>query len=55
VARPVSVPTGAAVAIACDFVTDLRGAAPTPAESDLLREAIDACCEDPDADVLVGR
>ncbi len=40
--------------IACDFVSDLRGAAPTGAESTLLRDAIDACCVDPEADTLVG-
>lgn len=41
-------------AIALDFVSDLRGAPATDAESALLLEACDACCEDPDVDVLVG-
>ena len=40
--------------IALDFVAELRGAPATTAESELLREALDACCEDPDLDVLVG-
>ncbi len=39
--------------IALDFVTDLRGAAATPAESALLRDAFDACCEDADVDMLL--
>lgn len=41
-------------AIALDFVRHVRGAEATPAESSLLQEAIDACCHDPDQDVLVG-
>ena len=40
--------------IALDFVTELRGVPATAAESDLLLEACDACCEDTDLDVLVG-
>ncbi|KRE99219.1 DNA exonuclease SbcCD subunit SbcD [Nocardioides sp. Soil777] len=40
--------------VALDFVAELRGAPATPAESALLREAVDACCEDTDVDVLVG-
>jgi len=40
--------------IALDFVNDLRGVPATGAESTLLREAVDACCHDPDQDVLVG-
>jgi exonuclease SbcD len=40
--------------IALDFVRHVRGVDATTAESDLLREAIDACCHDPDQDVLVG-
>lgn len=40
--------------VALDFVAELRGAPATPAESALLREAVDACCEDTDLDVLVG-
>lgn len=35
--------------IALDFVRDLRGAPATADESRLLRDAVDACCEDPDA------
>lgn len=42
-------------AIALDFVRHVRGSAATQAESSLLRDAIDACCHDPDLDVLVGR
>ena len=41
-------------AIALDFVRHVRGVAATTAESDLLREAIDGCCHDPDQDVLVS-
>ncbi len=41
-------------AIALDFVRHVRGVPATAAETDLLREAIDACCHDPDQDVLVG-
>ena len=40
--------------IALDFVADLRGAPASEAESLLLREAVDACCDDPERDVLVG-
>ncbi len=40
--------------VALDFVAELRGAPATPAETALLREAVDACCEDTDLDVLVG-
>ena len=35
-------------------ITDLRGVPATPQESALLGEAVDACCHDPDQDVLVG-
>jgi DNA repair protein SbcD/Mre11 len=41
--------------IALDFVSDLRGAPATDAESALLQTACDACREDPDADVLLSR
>ena len=41
-------------AIALDFVRHVRGVEATAPESDLLREAFDACCHDPDQDVLVG-
>jgi exonuclease SbcD len=40
--------------IALDFVTELRGVPATPAESALLLDACDACCDDTDLDVLVG-
>jgi DNA repair protein SbcD/Mre11 len=39
--------------ISLDFVRELRGAAATEAESALLRQACDACCEDTDVDVLL--
>lgn len=41
-------------AIALDFVRHVRGAPATTPESDLLQEAVDGCCHDPDQDVLVG-
>ena len=40
--------------IAVEFVTAVRGAPATDAESALLRDACDACAADPDADTLVG-
>ena len=40
--------------IALDFVEEMRGAPAGEAESALLREAFDACCEDTDVDVLVS-
>ncbi len=40
--------------IALDFVAEMRGSAATEEESRLLRAAFDACCEDPDVDVLVS-
>ncbi|MGN6251613.1 MAG: exonuclease SbcCD subunit D [Marmoricola sp.] len=40
--------------IALDFVASVRGAAATDAEAVLLGEAVDACCADRDADVVVG-
>src|SRR6478752_3627926 len=40
--------------IALDFVAELRGAPATDDESALLQAACDACCEDPEADVLVS-
>ena len=40
--------------ITLDFVADLRGTPATDAESALLLAACDACCEDPDVDVLVS-
>ncbi|GAA2150617.1 exonuclease SbcCD subunit D [Nocardioides koreensis] len=39
--------------IALDFVAEMRGAAASDEEAGLLRDAFDACCEDPDFDVLV--
>ena len=36
--------------IALDFVADLRGGPATDAESLLLRDAVEACCVDPEAD-----
>ncbi|GAA1141209.1 exonuclease SbcCD subunit D [Nocardioides aquiterrae] len=41
-------------AIALDFVEAMRGAPATRAEAALLQAAVDACCEDPDFDVLVS-
>jgi exonuclease SbcD len=41
-------------AISLDFVRHVRGSDATPGEAALLHEAIDACCHDPDQDVLVG-
>ncbi|CAI9414271.1 exonuclease SbcCD subunit D [Nocardioides sp. T2.26MG-1] len=41
-------------AIALDFVEQVRGTPATEAESALLLAACDACCEDPDVDVLVS-
>jgi len=40
--------------IALDFVADLRGVAASEAEAALLRDACDACCDDPDADVRLS-
>ncbi len=40
--------------ITLDFVADLRSQPATPAESALLAEALDACCEDPEVDTLVS-
>jgi exonuclease SbcD len=40
--------------IALDFVDALRGSPATGVESRLLRVAVDACCDDPERDVLVG-
>ena len=40
--------------VVLDFVTDLRGRPAAPAESALLLEACDACCEDPEVDGLIG-
>ena len=41
--------------ISLDFVADLRGTPATDAESALMLEACDACCEDPDFDVLLSQ
>ena len=51
-ARPVSGTSDHAIAL--DFVRHVRGSKATKAESALLQEAVDACCHDPDQDVLVG-
>jgi exonuclease SbcD len=52
---PTAVPRGRSDhAIALDFVEQMRGATATEAESALLLAACDACCEDPDVDVLVS-
>jgi exonuclease SbcD len=40
-------------AIALDFVRHVRGSKATKAESALLRQAIDACCHDPEQDAAV--
>ena len=40
--------------ITLDFVTELRGRPASTAESALLRDAVDACCDDPDVDALVS-
>ena len=40
--------------IALDFVAELRGGPATAAESALLQQAVEACCEDPEVDVLVS-
>jgi exonuclease SbcD len=42
-------------AIALDFVTQMRDTPATDAESALLLDACDACCEDVDVDVLVSQ
>ena len=41
-------------AIALDFVRELRGTAATEAESALLQDACDACCDDTDVDTLLS-
>jgi DNA repair protein SbcD/Mre11 len=41
-------------AIALDFVAELRGAPATEDESALLQAATEACCDDPEVDVLVS-
>lgn len=40
--------------IALDFLEQVRGVPATDAEADLLQQAVDACCHDPDQDVVVG-
>ncbi|MDF1602530.1 exonuclease SbcCD subunit D [Nocardioides sp. YIM 152315] len=40
--------------IALDFVAELRGGPATESESALLQAATEACCDDPDFDVLVS-
>ena len=52
---PTAAPAGRSDhAIALDFVEAMRGSAATRAEAALLQTAVDACCEDPDFDVLVS-
>ncbi len=41
--------------IAVAFMSEMRGEAPTAAETDLLHTALDACCDDRDADSLIGQ
>jgi exonuclease SbcD len=41
--------------IALEFMVDMRGGPPDPAEAALLSEALDACCEDADVDSLLGQ
>lgn len=40
--------------ITLDFVADLRGVPATSEESILLRDAVEACCGDPEDDIAVG-
>jgi exonuclease SbcD len=40
--------------VAREFLAELRGHEPDADEVALLDEAVDACCDDPDVDVLVG-
>ncbi|PVG83949.1 exonuclease SbcCD subunit D [Nocardioides gansuensis] len=48
---PMARPTGRSDhEITLDFVADLRGAPATPEESSLLRDAVEACCGDPEQD-----
>ena len=59
VGEPLAVPTGrpgvrSDHAIALDFVRELRGAPATEAESALLQDACDACCDDTDVDTLLS-
>jgi exonuclease SbcD len=39
--------------IALEFMTDMRGGAPSAAEAALLTRAVDACCDDTDVDSLL--
>ena len=40
--------------IAVEFLTELRGCPPADDEVALLHRAVDACCDDPEVDTLVG-
>ncbi len=52
---PIRPPSGTSDhAIALDFVRHVRGVEATGPEAALLQQAFDACCHDPDQDVLVG-
>jgi exonuclease SbcD len=52
---PTAAPTGRRDhEVALDFVAEMRGAPATPDESALLRQACDACADDPDVDMLLS-
>jgi exonuclease SbcD len=40
--------------LVAEFVADLRGSAPSAEELALLGRAVDACCDDPEVDMLLG-
>jgi exonuclease SbcD len=40
--------------LVAEFVTELRGSAPGADELALLGQAVDACCDDPEVDMLLG-
>jgi exonuclease SbcD len=40
--------------VALDFVAEVRGAAASAEESDLLQRACEACCDDPDVDTWIS-
>jgi exonuclease SbcD len=51
---PSTDPTRRDVDLVAEFVTELRGSAPSEEELALLGQAVDACCEDPEVDMLLG-
>jgi exonuclease SbcD len=58
-ARPAGAPTARTEgrsdhAVALDFVAEVRGAAASEEESDLLQRACEACCDDPDVDTWIS-